>query len=177
MIQPISYRPKITRADYTRGVISRYFTQYVSNRTVVEIDENQYNFFKDNPYYITVKLPWVLVGNLYTTPSVLSVEEQNRRIVQYYSRILPTLPRYVKDFLEYVQPTINTRPAPTPTEVTGVIGAPTTTTTTTTTAPPTTTTTTTTTTAVPFEGNNGSWDAWGESSGGYSETYTLVTIN
>lgn len=43
---------------------------------------------------------------------------------------------------------------------------------------PVTTTTTTTTTTVPFEGNNGSWNGWGESSGGgYSETYTLITIN
>lgn len=110
MITPVSYRPKITQQDINRGAISRYFVQYVSGRSVIEVDENQYNIFKNNPYYVTVKMPWVLTGNLHTSGSVLSVEEQNQRILNYYSQTLPGLRKQVRSAGEYTSPTINTRP-------------------------------------------------------------------
>lgn len=105
MMLPISYKPTITQQDVVIGKITRYFTYRLSSNEVVEIDSDQYNLFKDNPYYVTVKLPWVIRGNLHTMVAagypVLSVEEQNRRIVNFYSNTIPQLKRKLRNLTEY----------------------------------------------------------------------------
>lgn len=108
---PIATKPKVTQADVDRGSIIRYFVKGISKATAVEVNVEQYNIFKRNPYYTVVKLPWVLKGNLFPSivngVPVLSIEEQNKKILDFYAKRMPELRRKLKNFLEYASPTIN----------------------------------------------------------------------
>ena len=111
---PIATKPKVTQADVDRGSIVRYFVKGISKINVVEINAEQYNIFKRNPYYTVVKLPWVLKGNLFPSVMngipVLSIEEQNKKILDFYAKRMPELSRKLTNFLEYAIPTINQPP-------------------------------------------------------------------
>jgi len=108
---PKATKPKVTQADVQRGSIVRYFAKGVSKSAVTEIDVEQYNIFKNNPYYTVVKMPWVLKGNLFPSvvngKPVLSIEEQNKKILDFYAKRMPELKRKLKNFLEYASPVIN----------------------------------------------------------------------
>jgi hypothetical protein len=181
MRTPFANKPNITQTDVTNKTVTRYFVKNISTQRITEVDLAQYTTLSPLPYYQSISLPWTIGGNdkdITTTGNHVKrgAESKNIAVVEYYETQMEGLRRVLRNPLEYFSGTVVTEesvwsPPPVPVVTT------TSTTSTTTAAPITTTTTTTTTTVVPFEGNNGSWDAWGESSGGYSETYTLVTIN
>jgi hypothetical protein len=108
---PIATKPKVTKTDIQRGSVVRYFAKGISKHNVVEIDAEQYDIFKNNPYYTTVKLPWIIKGNLFPSVKngipVLSIEEQNRKIIDFYAKRMPELKRKLKNLLEFASPTIN----------------------------------------------------------------------
>lgn len=108
---PLSTKPKITKSDIERGSIIRYFAKNVSRHMVTEISSDQYNIFKNNPYYVTAKLPWIIKGNLFPSVvdgrQVLSIEEQNRKIIDFYGKQIPELKRKLTNLLEFATPTIN----------------------------------------------------------------------
>lgn len=108
---PTSTKPKITKTDIERGSIIRYFAKNISRPTVTEISPEQYNMFKSNPYYVTVKLPWIIKGNLFPSVvdgrQILSIEEQNRKIIDFYGKQIPELKRKLRNLLEFATPTIN----------------------------------------------------------------------
>lgn len=101
IITPVRYKPRIVQSDIERGSIIRYFAKHVSRPTITEVNIEQYNFFKTNPYYIVVKLPWIIKG------TVSVVEEQNQKILNYYNKRMPGLHRIIRDLLEYGIPTID----------------------------------------------------------------------
>jgi hypothetical protein len=111
MNSPVSIKPRVTQLDVVRGSITRYFIKHVSRYQVLEINLEQYNMFKENPYYITVKMPWVVAGNLF--PSVVngnvlpSIEEQNQKIVNFYVKRMPELKRKLTNLLEFASPAVN----------------------------------------------------------------------
>lgn len=108
---PQSYKPKITESDMNAGSIARYFVKFISNPSIVEVDKDQYEYFKNNSYYTAIKIPWMITGNLNTvvTNNVerLGIEDQNKKIVQYFNQQLPGLNRKIKNFLQFANPTIN----------------------------------------------------------------------
>lgn len=112
MKSPISTKPRVTQLDIVRGSITRYFIKSISRYQVLEINREQYNIFKDNPYYVTAKMPWIVAGNLF--PSVVngrpvpSIEEQNKKIIDFYGTRMPELKRKLKNLLEFASPTVNT---------------------------------------------------------------------
>ncbi len=112
MMTPMNTKPRVTQLDVARGSITRYFIKHMSRHQILEIDAGQYDYYKDNPYYITVKLPWVVAGNLFPTTRnglpVLSIEEQNRKIVDFYENRMMGLSRKIRNFLEFASPTVNT---------------------------------------------------------------------
>lgn len=113
---PLDTRPIITSSDIIRGAITRFFAQSVSTRKIYEIDKEQYNTFSKDPYYTVEQIPWIIRGKLYTevvnNTTILSVSEQNERIVKFYERSIPGLSRKLKNFLEYTSPTVNTPSVP-----------------------------------------------------------------
>ena len=121
---PIATKPKVTQADVDRGSIVRYFVKGISKTNVVEINAEQYNIFKRNPYYTVVKLPWILKGNLFPSVMngipVLSIEEQNKKILDFYAKRMPELSRKLTNFLEYASPILNIIP-PIPQERSGYV--------------------------------------------------------
>jgi hypothetical protein len=109
---PISYKPKVLQSDIDRGSIVRYFVKPISRHNIIEINGEQFNTFKNDPYYIAIQIPWIVKGFLFSTVvrnvQVLSLEEQNRKIVTFYSKRMPGLERKLKNMMELAIVTVNT---------------------------------------------------------------------
>jgi hypothetical protein len=72
--KPISYFPKPTESDYTKGYLNRYFVKRVNdNGYVTEISPEEYAKIQngtvtyDVSFYLTAQLVWKLIGPLNTT--------------------------------------------------------------------------------------------------------------
>jgi hypothetical protein len=95
-----------------KGSITRYFIKHISQHNIIEINLEQYNTFKNDPYYITVQFPWVIKGTVFSYTingrRVLSVGEQNKKIVEFYSKRMPGLERKIKNLTQFAIMTINT---------------------------------------------------------------------
>jgi len=97
MSTPLDIRPIVTSDDLTRGYITRYFAQHISTRRIYEVDRSQYNTFSLDPYYITTKLPWVLINDKLSPPAY-----KNTKVVEYYNKQMPGLFRKLRNPEEYV---------------------------------------------------------------------------
>lgn len=108
---PISYKPRILQSDINNGSIIRYFVKHISLHNIVEISKEQFSTFKNDPYHIAIQIPWIISGYLFSTKvnniNVLSVEEQNRKIVNFYNKRMPGLDRKLKNLMELAIVTIN----------------------------------------------------------------------
>jgi len=98
MSTPLDVRPIITSTDITRGYVTRYFAQASSTRRIYEIDKQQYNTFSLDPYYTTVKLPWVLVDD-----GISTAGSKNTKVIEYYNKKIPGLNRKLRNTVEYLQ--------------------------------------------------------------------------
>lgn len=109
MQTPIDTRPKITATEIRSTFVTRYFVQMVSTKKIYEVDKKQYQTFSSNPYYITIQLPWVIVGDLDTktlnNTIILGVADKNVNITDYYNQKMVGLKKKLSNPLEYyVQP-------------------------------------------------------------------------
>lgn len=117
MPTPLSNRPKISANDISRGFVMRYFTKLIADRIrVYEIDEKQYNTFKKDKQFITIQLPWIIAGNDVDYPGtdgsvIVGAKTRNEKIIEYYSKQIPTLPKVLKNPLEYFFGTTNRVPS------------------------------------------------------------------
>lgn len=113
---PLSNRPKITPQSILDGYVMRYFVQLkLDTKSVVEIDEPQYNFFKTDSRYTAVRLPWIITGDAFdvTTSNgvvIQGTETKNRNITLHYARQIKNLDRYLFNPLEFF---VGTRNVPT----------------------------------------------------------------
>lgn len=111
MRTPIETRPRIITEQIQEETIVRYFVQLVSTRKIYEVDLDQYNIFVYNPYYIAIKLPWVIAGNKNTDTFNgkvrLGALDKNNNIIKYYNTKLPGLNRKLSNPLEYFVGTNN----------------------------------------------------------------------
>ena len=99
--------PVITKEDGSNGFVVRYFVRFANDlKSVVEVDEAQYNLFSSNPRFVTVKIEWKIIGKKETTTSpsgikVLGVADVNRNEVQVADLTFISLHMYIKNYLEY----------------------------------------------------------------------------
>ena len=107
MLTPLSNRPKITADALSQGFVNRYFVRNPSSKKIVEIDAIQYVKFKNNPYFDSVVVPWVITGNdkdivdPKTGRLVLGVPKRNLQIINYYDSKMPGLRRLLQNPMEY----------------------------------------------------------------------------
>lgn len=90
----------VTSEDIKRGWINRYFLRQVNNESarILEIDKQQYNNFKFDPFYINITFRWKITGikqNIYDInlkvlydvdsefPGILNKLKNN--LLEYYS--------------------------------------------------------------------------------------------
>jgi len=64
---PTAYVTKISSQDITAGVVIRYFIQNINNKTIIEIDSKQFDFWKtntiDKTIHNAVRISWYISGN------------------------------------------------------------------------------------------------------------------
>lgn len=98
MSSPLEVRPIITSTDITRGYITRYFVQAIATRKIYEVDKPQYSTFGSDPYYVTIKLSWILVDD-----SMGTAESKNIKVIEYYNKTIPGLRNKLRNPKEFVQ--------------------------------------------------------------------------
>ena len=106
MMEPLSNRPKITLAALKSGFVTRYFVKNVSTNVITEVDLNQYNSFKKNPYFQTIELPWAIMGtdnDTYDSGGMLvkGTRTKNLEIIDYYSGKMKGLRAYLPNPLQF----------------------------------------------------------------------------
>lgn len=88
---PVSYVPKPSTADYSRGYIERYFVKPTSNKTgtIIEVDKPQYEIYarkttvaSEAMLYSATKLRWKIKGNReqIISSNSISVSKANKTI-------------------------------------------------------------------------------------------------
>lgn len=112
---PYSNRPKITQTNLNNGYVTRYFVRNVSTKVITEVDEKQYEVFKNNTLHETIQFPWVITGfanNKISTDNkiIYGTKHQNSVTVQFYEKRFPGLQRILRDPLEYFQGIVNQEP-------------------------------------------------------------------
>lgn len=104
---PAYYTPIVTQSDFDRGVIRRYFTRQVNDLYyITEIDEKQYNRFKQNPRFIVTFIDWKIRGTKETVKlkngtNIYGVADMNRILVADTDLTFGGLSSYIKDYTEY----------------------------------------------------------------------------
>jgi hypothetical protein len=99
--------PVVTKEDGLNGFISRYFVRFANDlKSVVEVDETQYNTFSSNPRFMTIKIDWQIIGKKETTitssgAKKLGVADINRNEVTVADLTFVSLHMYIKNYLEY----------------------------------------------------------------------------
>lgn len=109
---PLSNKPKISQQDINSGFVNRYFVRNISLKNVTEVDVKQYEVFRKNPMYQTIKLPWIIMGNANDTVGIdgkliYGTRHKNSITVAFYERQLPGLSRVLRNPLEYFYGVMN----------------------------------------------------------------------
>jgi len=85
-------KSKPKESDYTVGNFTRYFLRQVNNSfaKIIEIDKEQFNKFKTEPFYINVDILWKITGD------AQSIINTNLKIIIDADKKLPG----IKDLLQ-----------------------------------------------------------------------------
>ena len=105
---PVEYRPHPQEQDYRRTLFERYFAVKSSdkNAPVIEIDSDQYNYFKKIPFYTTVGLTWKISGplrNVVDEDGIFQYEgvyEYNSAQIRRARKVMPGIYKKVGSLLE-----------------------------------------------------------------------------
>lgn len=105
-MNPMSNRPKITEKDVSLGYVMRYFVKPVSTNKVIEIDKQQYNTFKNNPFFVSMEMKWVIGGNdknliASDGQTIYGAGHRNEVSLDFYEKKMPGLKRILRNPLEY----------------------------------------------------------------------------
>ena len=103
---PLSNRPKITDKDILAGYITRYFIKRVSTNKIIEVDKNQYDVFKNNPFYENLEMKWVIGGYDKDITSadgqmIYGAGHRNEVSLDFYEKKMSGLKRIIRNPLEY----------------------------------------------------------------------------
>ena len=104
-IEPVPTALKITKEMYDKIFIDRYFVYRVTNNTVYEVLQDNYDLIVD-VIFKKVKIKWKLSGpansiynnNVLQMPGVI---EYNTKQIKIGSKTVPQLEDYLKDPLQY----------------------------------------------------------------------------
>ena len=105
---PYSNRPKITQTNLNNGYVTRYFVRNVSTKVITEVDEKQYEVFKNNTLHETIQFPWMIAGvanNQLSTDNkiIYGTKHKNTVTTNFYEDRMPGLKRVLSNPLEYFQ--------------------------------------------------------------------------
>ena len=103
---PRSNRPKITERNITDGYVMRYFVKQISSKKVIEVDKNQYDVFKNNPFYENLEMKWVIGGYDKDITSadgqmIYGAGHRNEVSLDFYEKKMSGLKRVIRNPLEY----------------------------------------------------------------------------
>lgn len=89
--------PSPTERDYRRGYITRYFIQRANDEksVIYEVDSRGFSTFKENPFYRTASLEWVIIGE------GDKVRELNRKSILYSAKDMKYLSLYLPNLLQF----------------------------------------------------------------------------
>ena len=104
---PLQVLPTVTQTDAKNGFIIRYFVRQVTDKNfIVEVDNSQYEEFKENPRFVTTTVKWKIVGKkqnmtLSNGSKIFGVEDANRVVVSEADLTFGGLLKYITSYLEY----------------------------------------------------------------------------
>jgi len=104
---PSQVLPTVTQTDAKNKFIMRYFVRQVTDKDfIVEVDNSQYEEFKENPRFITTTVKWKIVGKkqnmtLLNGVTIFGVEDTNRVVVSEADFTFGGLLKYITSYLEY----------------------------------------------------------------------------
>jgi hypothetical protein len=104
---PSQVLPIVTQSDAKNKFITRYFVRQVNDKDfIVEVDNNQYMEFKENPRFVTTTVKWKIVGKkqnmtLLNGVTIYGVEDTNRVVVSEADLTFGGLLKYITSYLEY----------------------------------------------------------------------------
>ncbi len=98
---PYGTRPMITQKDATIGYITRYFIQFLSNKTVIEVDKTQFDKFAMLSSYKGLFFKWYINGKIEDTSSEKGVRSKNTATLDYYKTLMPELNVIIRNPLQY----------------------------------------------------------------------------
>ncbi len=92
-----TYVPSPTDSDFKKGYITRYFAQKANDESsyVLEIDKDEYSNLITNPFYVSVKLNWRIVG------TVEQVRESNSKSVLLASKTIKSITLYLPNTFQF----------------------------------------------------------------------------
>ena len=108
---PLTTSPVLTTTDLSTGVIRRYFVKNTATHRITEVDSAQFSEFSNNPYFQTISLPWVIMGNDITITDttgnvVYGVKHKNTEIIKLYEQRMRGLSRVLRNPMEYFYGTV-----------------------------------------------------------------------
>ena len=104
---PLQVLPTVTQTDAKNGFIIRYFVRQVTDKNfIVEVDNSQYEEFKENPRFVTTTVKWKIIGKkqnmtLSNGSKIFGVEDANRVVVSEADLTFGGLLKYITSYLEY----------------------------------------------------------------------------
>ena len=102
---PNYYKPIVTKNEYSKGYINRYFVQKINDLIITEVDKNIYN-----KIYVTVynklSIRWIISGpknNVYKNKMLdrTGVTEQNIKTLNVSENKMKGLKTYLNNPLEF----------------------------------------------------------------------------
>ena len=104
---PQYVRPVVTQSDADAGYIIRYFIRQANDKGfIVEVDNNQYQRFKENPRFIGTEIRWKIVGKLDTIKysngaNLYGVGDVNKITVAEADLTFGGLRNYISNYVEF----------------------------------------------------------------------------
>jgi hypothetical protein len=104
---PSQVLPIVTQSDAKNKFITRYFVRQVNDKDfIVEVDNSQYEEFKENSRFVTTQIKWKIIGKkqnmtLSNGTTIFGVEDTNRVVVSEADLTFGGLLKYITSYLEY----------------------------------------------------------------------------
>jgi hypothetical protein len=106
---PKTFVPLPNDIDYRNGFIERYFVRKANdnNGHIFEVNEDVYNNYQNNPFWICEKLYWRISGPLdgiYDETGIKSdigVRASNRESIKLLFKRMPNLGLYLPNLLQF----------------------------------------------------------------------------
>ena len=102
---PNYYKPIVTKNEYSKGYINRYFVQKINDLIITEVDKNIYNKIYVN-YFNKLVIQWIISGpknNQYKNKILdrKGVQEQNIQTLVENEKSMKGIKNYLNNPLEF----------------------------------------------------------------------------